>query len=415
MQMSNNFEDNKKTKFQSQFEAIFIYASEAIIIVNESGTILSVNPRGEELFGYEKNELDNETLEILIPKRIAEHHVSHRDNYFKKPKARSMGQKMDLWALKKDGSEFPVEISLSPYVFNNEKFTVAFIIDTSLRRLVEEKEKNYRKELEIEVENRTLVLKEAIKKLEKTKADLDESLLRERELGVLKSKFVSIASHEFRTPLSTILSSLSLVEKYISLGNDEKREKHIERIKKSIRSLTEILNDILSVNKLEEGKVIAQPEQFLLKEFITEIITEVGYLLKNGQSIASNLDFISEIELFQDPKLLRHILINLLSNSIKFSGENTEISITTIHREDVLIINVKDQGIGIPLKDQENLFQRFFRAENTGNIQGTGLGLSIVAQYLKLLMGDVSFKSQQNEGTVFTIKIPLNNSKLKQE
>lgn len=247
----------------NQFEAIFKYANEGIVIADSQSRILKINPSILKTFGYDtESEILDQNIEVLIPKRFQHNHVGHREKYMENPHARSMGLQFDLFGVKKDGVEFPVEVSLSPFKNSLGSFVICFIIDITNRKKAEENEKNYRKELEKEVEERTLILKEAIQKLEKTKNELDNSLKREQELNSMKTKFISIASHEFRTPLSTILSSLSLMEKYNELNDVEKRNKHNERIKKSIKNLTEILNDILSVNKIEEGKVIINPETF---------------------------------------------------------------------------------------------------------------------------------------------------------
>ncbi len=391
----------------NQFEAIFKYANEGIIIADSDSKILKINPSGLKTFGYEKeSEILNQKIEVLIPARYRHAHVDSRQNYNENPKARSMGQKMDLFGLKKNKDEFPVEVSLSPFSNSNGKFVICFIIDITNRKKAEENEINYRKELEREVEERTLILKEAIQKLEKTKVELDQSLKREQELNSMKTKFISIASHEFRTPLSTVLSSLSLVEKYSELKDGEKREKHIERIKKSIRNLTEILNDILSVNKIEEGKVSVNPEKLDIYALVHDMISELTGLLKPGQQILFEKNPSEDPMVTLDPKLLRHILINLLTNAIKFSGENTTITISVTTQKSEIFIRIIDQGIGIPVKDHKKLFTRFFRSSNVENIQGTGLGLSIVQQYVNYLDGSIKFSSEVGKGSIFNVNLP---------
>ncbi|OYU66528.1 MAG: PAS domain-containing sensor histidine kinase [Cytophagaceae bacterium BCCC1] len=393
----------------NQFEAIFKYANEGIVIADSQSRILKINPSVLKTFGYDtESEILGQNIEVLIPKRFQHNHVGHREKYMENPHARSMGLQFDLFAVKKDGVEFPVEVSLSPFKNSLGSFVICFVIDITNRKKAEENEKNYRKELEKEVEERTLILKEAIQKLEKTKNELDNSLKREQELNSMKTKFISIASHEFRTPLSTILSSLSLMEKYNELNDVEKRNKHNERIKKSIKNLTEILNDILSVNKIEEGKVIINPETFNLNNFVNDLILDLHGLLKPGQKLNLIASDIDEITVYQDPKLIRHILINLLTNAIKFSGEGSPIDITINMDDSDVLFSVKDYGLGIPKVDHKKLFTRFFRSSNVENIQGTGLGLSIVLQYVNYLKGTIKFSSEVGKGSIFNVNLPRN-------
>jgi PAS domain S-box-containing protein len=406
----NAIEDRELTQLDltNEFEALFEFATEGILISDNKGLITKINPNGAKLFGYKAEELVGQLIEKLIPGRLKKRHVHHRSGFMGNPHARSMGKEMDLFGLKKDGSEFPIELSLSPFISGDSQFVMAFIIDISERKAMELKEKNYRKSLEKEVEDRTLILKEAIKKLEKTKAELDRALTREKELNVMKSRFISIASHEFRTPLSTILSSLNLLNKYTELGIVDKREKHALRIKNSIKLLTDILDDILSVNKIEEGKVIPKPCEFLITEFITQTISEVKGVLKTGQEIVFIPPANPLIVIYQDKKLLCHVLMNLLTNAAKFSTGGQEIEVETAVNAESFAFTVKDSGIGIPEKSRKDLFNRFFRGDNVEQIQGTGLGLSIVAQYTALLQGTVTFESEEGKGSEFTVTVPRN-------
>jgi PAS domain S-box-containing protein len=398
------FLGNHKMDSKQGIDAIFQYATEGILVTNEKSEIINANPSAEKLFGFEKGELIGQKIEVLIPKRYSEKHVSQRDNFQKNPHARSMGAGMELYGAKKDGSEFPVEISLSPYSNEQGKFVVAFIIDISTRKLAEEKLKNYSVDLEKQVGNRTLILQEAITELEKTKNELNQALEKEKELNELKSRFVSMASHEFRTPLATIMSSLSLVKAYGEQNDTVKQSRHIQKIKSSIGNLTDILNDFLSVSKLEEGKVEHVQEQFEIQRYINEVVSEMELFCKAGQKITYHHTGGEMVLL--DKKLIKHILYNLLSNAVKFSAENKMIKITTERTESEFKISVQDQGIGISQKDQKHLFQRFFRAKNASNIQGTGLGLNIIENYIELMNGTINFTSVENEGTTFNLSFP---------
>lgn len=392
----------------NQVEAIFQFATEAILITDNHGKIIRVNPSAEQMFGYNTDEFIGQPIELLIPNRLQHRHEKHRENYNKSPHARSMGANLDLFAKRKDDTEFPVEVSLSPYSNSQGSFVIAFIIDISIRKKAEDQLIAYKFELEKEVEERTMILKEAIQKLEQTKDELDNALKRELEVNSMKSRFISIASHEFRTPLATVLSSLSLVEKYANLNEDDKRNKHIGRIKSSVKNLTDILNDFLSLNKLEEGKVFLNIESFNLHDLIDGLMQELQGITKAGQKIKVSCKHAGNCMVNLDKSLVRNILINLVSNAIKFSPENAAIEIYAELHENTIHLSVKDHGIGIPDSDQKHLFERFFRSSNAGEIQGTGLGLSIVSHYVNLLKGSIKFESIENQGTTFYINLPRN-------
>jgi len=261
---------------------------------------------------------------------------------------------------------------------------------------------NINQQLEYEVRER----RAAEEALRKNEAELRNAFEKEKELSELKSRFVSMASHEFRTPLSTILSSADLVEAYTREDQQEKRLKHINRIKTSVANLTNILNDFLSLSRLEEGKIEQEPVRFALPVFCQEVLDEVQGLLKPGQQILHSLPD-SRTEVCLDKKFLKNILLNLLSNAIKYSGENQPIRCDVQLNNGRLRIAIADKGIGIPEEEQQYLFTRFFRAHNVENIQGTGLGLNIVKRYVELMKGDIRFKSIPNQGTTFWVDIPL--------
>ncbi|MCX8080375.1 MAG: PAS domain-containing sensor histidine kinase [Bacteroidia bacterium] len=384
--------------------ALFDHATESIIIVNDEGKIIRMNPSSEKLFGYKMDELYGKEIEILIPIKNRENHLKYREEFQKNPHSRSMGKSLDIKGLTKNGQEIPLQVSLSYFHDDRGKLhVICFIVDDTERKAQEERIKKINAELEEKVLMRTRILQEAMHALENSREELKQALEHEKELNAMKSRFVSMASHEFRTPLSTILSSASLIEKYA--GDNEKILNHVKKIKNSVSNLTFILNDFLSVGKLEDGKITAVSKEIHLNEFIQEIINDMKHLLKKGQEIHSR--FSSEnLYIHTDPNMLRNILINLLSNAIKFSPEEKKICISVSKNDAMLELSVKDEGMGIPTEEQKHLFTRFFRADNATNIQGTGLGLYIVKKMVEMLKGDITFVSNVNSGTEFTVKLP---------
>ncbi len=403
-------------KEKDRFEALFEYASMGIVVTDEHGKIEMANHFLLTQFGYENNEeLAGKNIEILIPRRYDHIHHKHRENYTKHPGPRPMGVGRDLFGLKKNGSEFPVEVSLSNYNTSNGMFVIAFVSDITLRKeselaLLKQKEQleinNIKIEelndaLEEKVDERTSELQLAMTQIQATSDELTKALSREKEVGDLKSRFVSMASHEFRTPLSTILSSAALLAKYTETGEQDKRDKHIFRIKSSVNNLTDILNEFLSIGKIEDGRIEVRYSEFNVKEFLQNLCVEMQANAKPLQKIFYSHTGDEWINL--DISLLRNIILNLLSNAMKFSNEDGEIFLESASAENNFSICITDNGIGIAAEDQVHLFERFFRAGNATNIQGTGLGLHIVSKYVELLNGQISFKSKLEEGTSFTI------------
>ena len=404
-------------KEKEKFEALFNYASIGIVVTDAKGKIEMVNNYLLAQFGYdEQSELLGSSIEKLIPRRYEERHLKHREQYNKKPERRSMGTGRDLFALKKDGAEFPVEVSLSNYNTSDGMFVIAFVIDITKRKEIEnnvlmQKEQlqqtnarieQLNNELEEKVELRTNELQKALQVIEASRDELTNALNKEKDLGDLKSRFVSMASHEFRTPLSTILSSASLLAKYVKEDEQDKRDKHIQRIKNSVSNLTGILDEFLSIGRIEDGKIEVRYTSFNVKDFINELCMEMYSLVNTGQKISYSHSGPEIIEL--DKSLLRNIVLNLLSNAIKFSHENGVIEVTTNTGDNDFYLRIADNGIGISPEDQQHLFERFFRAANATNIKGTGLGLHIVARYAELMRGHIEFTSELEKGTSISIR-----------
>lgn len=414
-----NSDTNALRLEKEKFEAFFEYASLGILVANQTGIIELVNGFALNMFGYkDKSELVGKPVEVLIPSRYEHIHHKHRSDFIKKPDRRPMGVGRDLFGVRKDGTEFPVEVSLSHYSAGNEIFVIAFLIDITKRKEIENaillqkeqlaennaKIEELNENLEKKVELRTEQLREAMAQLETSRDELTRALSKEKELSDLKSRFVSMASHEFRTPLSTILSSASLLAKYTESDEQEKRVRHIDRIKSSVNNLTDILNEFLSIGKIEDGKIVARYAVVKADDFIANIVNEIRSIAKPGQQLF--YEHTGNEVVTTDTSLLRNIIFNLLSNAIKFTSDQGRIEIRSQASDNLFTISVKDNGMGISKEDQQHLFERFFRASNVTNIQGTGLGLHIVSRYAELLNGTITFESELEKGTTFTLIFP---------
>jgi signal transduction histidine kinase len=307
-------------------------------------------------------------------------------------------RELDIEAMEAGAADFLVKADLRPD-----------LLDRSIRYAIQQHKiigKLRRKEDELQQLNTQLEqkVKERTSELAEAHEELKSILAKERELSELKSRFVSMASHEFKTPLTSIMSSASLIERYTESDHQPKRKKHIDRIKSAVDNLTNILNDFLSLEKIESGSVKSCDSALDLQEAVKDIVDEMAPILKVGQTI--NFNFKGESKVFMDKHMLKNILINLLSNAIKYSPDEEDIELR-IEVTDCIKIEVEDHGIGIPEEDKVHMFQRFFRAGNATNIQGTGLGLTIVKRYLDLMGGSIDFQSEMEKGTTFEVVLPI--------
>lgn len=509
---------------EALLQSMFDHATVGIIMANSAGEIVDVNFFANKIFGYSEGELIGKRIEVLVPSAAHSQHVKYRDKYFHHPKPRPMGEGRELFGVKKNGEEFPVEISLSFAIENEERLAIAFVSDTSVRKSMlaslrkneqelqkysdrlEQKVMERTRELtasetrlreaqrmanlgywEYDLTNRTFTISEvlpvifglprsqetevdaylsrlhsedlasakrmlrsALKSRQRheysyrilaqdgslkyiqgyvereeeeatgivklfgisqditaykmAEAQMAQSLQKERELGELKSRFVAMASHEFKTPLTAILSSTDIIDVYAERLQTDKLDRHVKRIRSSVNNLNTILNDFLSLEKLESGSVSYHPRQVDVPVYFAEVLDDILLSGANRQRIT--LRHTGPAEALLDAQLIRNVLNNLVSNAIKYSAAETPIVIASKRTVEQLQIDVIDQGMGIPLVDQPNMFNRFFRASNAESIKGTGLGLNIVKRYVGIMGGEVSFTSEEGKGTTFTITIP---------
>jgi PAS domain S-box-containing protein len=412
--------EQKRQEDELRAQAIFNASVDGIITIGARGIIESINPAASELFGYKPHEVVEKNISMLMPQPHRKRHDDYLENYHSTGHKKIIGIGREVEGLRKDGSTFPFRLAVSEVKLKSKTIFTGFIHNISEQKKAEQALLELTEKLERKVRERTedlaqvieetqfvnQQLQEEVKRRKNAEFDMQNALKKELELGELKSRFVSMASHEFRTPLTSILSSITLIGKYSSIEQEEKKQKHVKRIHSSVQNLTSILNDFLSLDKLQAGKIKCYPIEFDFSEFLSELVEEAIPLKKKGQELI----LIQENEIhnfYNDPQLLKNILLNLFSNAIKYSKEDKKIEIYSMLKENGLTLSIKDDGMGIPKEEQKHLFERFFRAKNASNIQGTGLGLNIVQQYLHLLGGEISFESEENVGSTFLITIPF--------
>jgi PAS domain S-box-containing protein len=374
------------------FQLMVESAPYAIILVSRACKIAFINDQTEKLFGYHRHELMGQSIEILISKRYRDQHSDLRGMLSGLPASRLSYATREFFAVRKDGTEFGVEIKLSSVTATTGAYVLASVTD--ITELIE-----YRQNLEAKVQERT--------------RELNEALYKEKELVEMKSKFISIASHEFRTPLSTISLIAGILRKHKEKISTEEFNARIDSIEKQVRHMTYMLDDILTIGKADAGKIQTQYTSIPIENFFEQTAAEVEQSTNTHKIKRQIKCSVKKINL--DEKLLRNIVLNLLTNAIKFSPQSKSVSLTVTNTADTLIIKVRDKGIGILEEDRTKLFTSFHRGSNVGTIQGTGLGLSIVKKAVDLLKGEIQLHSEIDRGTVFTITLPFLKSGIRKK
>jgi len=404
-------EDFYKICFDTLLEGICFTDNKGIIIMNNSSF--------EEIFGYDRGELYQKNITTLIPEEYRKIHLKHLLSYYKNPQKFKKGDGRDFYGLHKSGKIIHVEIGLNYFNYKGKIFVKALISDISYRKYEEIKVKKLNLKLEKEVEDQTKELTKAIKKLKKANKELKKEIQnkilaedkakiayhKEKELNLLQTKFLSLASHEFKTPLSGILTSVTLIDRYNEVNKNKNINNHIQTIKKLVNQLNTILDDFLFLEKTETKKIDYQFTNFLFCELFEKIIKNSQSVLKKGQKIEFT-PYNKNIIVYQDKKIVEIIFRNILYNAIKYSPINSLVTIK-IHNNKYITVKIEDKGIGIPQEDQKLVFKRFFRAKNALHFQGTGIGLNIVKYHIEALGGSINFNSIENIGTTFIVKLPI--------
>ncbi|MDA9025516.1 ATP-binding protein [bacterium] len=386
--------------------------SVGIILIDAQQHIIEANQSAERMFGYKIKELNQLHLQVLFSDANTIELENQLKVFLNQGVKEKKEKNLSIYGMHKSKSMFPVELSLNVFKLCDKEYIMALVTDISTRKEQEEKLSKLNAKFEQKIILKTKELNETISQLEHenmlrvdAEKDINIAFRRERELNKLKTNFLSLVSHEFKTPLSGILTSIILLGKYNLAEQQEKRDKHIKIITDKVQYLNNILNDFLSLEKLETGNINYNLSTFKLGKVIKEVVSNANILLKEGQTIDYS-DSIDEISLFQDEKIIELTLSNLINNAIKYSSENSVIAIRVRQDLEITTLEIIDDGIGIPKIDQKNIFNRYFRAENALLTEGTGIGLNISKTHIENLGGSINFESTENKGTTFTISIP---------
>ncbi|MBZ0275733.1 MAG: PAS domain S-box protein, partial [Anaerolineae bacterium] len=361
---------------EAKFRALIEFAPNPIVIVDAAGQITLVNGQVKHLLGYEMEELIGQPVSILIPERFRESHAIHHARYMVAPRTRLMGEKPNLSIRHRNGSEIPVEIGLSPIHTGTELLVMTYVVDMTARRQLEE--------------------------------SLRGALAREKELSEIRTRFISMVSHDFRTPLSIIRSSASILESYHDRLDEERKAGHFSKIQMQIDRMVALLNDVLTISQADAGKTPFNPVMLDLDQSCRNLVDEFQSMPDMKHTLVYTYSGDGQpLPAMIDEKLLQQAIINLLTNAFKYSPPGSTVYWDLSFDADNAIIRIQDSGIGIPEADQPHLFEPFHRAGNVGTTEGTGLGMAIVKRSVEAHGGTISFESQVGVGTTFTVRLPL--------
>lgn len=376
-----------EARSERRFRELLDAAPDAIIEIERDGRIVLLNRATESLFGYEREELLGQPVEILIPEDLRVRHAEHRTQYWNAPSTRPMGSGLVLRGKRRDGTEFPVEISLSPVESEEGLRVTAIIRDISKRKQAEERLRAVQENYTQELEQRNRLIERANR---------------------LKSEFLASMSHELRTPLHTIIGFSELLGEELEGPLNEKQKRFIRHIHKDSLHLLELINDVLDLSKIEAGKIELRREAVDVRGAIEEVLASIRPQAEaKSQTVSAAVDELPAVE--ADRTRFKQILLNLLSNAVKFTPEKGSIRVEARLLEDEVQFSVIDTGIGIPKEEQESVFDKFYQVGQTtkGVREGTGLGLAITQRLVHEHGGQIWVVSDIGKGSRFSFTIPL--------
>ena len=382
---------------ESRYKRLLEAAPDAILEIDSSGKIVLINSQVEKLFGYRREELLGKMVEILIPERFRVRHPAHRSGYCAHPVIRPMGSGLDLWARRADGTEFAVDINLSPFSGESGLGVICVIRDVSDRKAVEE-----------QVKMLNLRLEQRSRELATTNTQLENRNLEVEKANRRKSNFLATMSHELRTPLNAIIGFSELLAEETVGPLNQKQRRFVSQVKESSRHLLALVDDILDLSKIEAGHLELKYESFSLNAAAAEVLATVRPLAAAKQ-IDLETEFPGEISMLADNLRLKQVLYNLLTNAIKFTPEKGSVDLITKVEKGFVKLSVIDTGIGIPREEHESIFEAFHQGSITGvgSHEGTGLGLSITKLLIEQHRGRIWVESEPGKGSRFHVTLPL--------
>lgn len=390
---------------QRELNAILNFVQTGIVVVNaETKNIIRVNPVAVDLIGVEE---DN-----ILGRKYTEFMTQINKEIIGDGTKIKSAKNFESELTRPDGKKIPILRTTAYINLGNKQLFIESFLDITDRKNAENALLESNELLELKVQERTedlhvLIhkLKEEIAVRERAELEAKKMLEKEKELSELKTKFVSMVSHEFRTPLTVIKSAAQMISRFKEKLSGEEQDDYLFRIMKTVDVVTDLIENVIFIGKKDANKMLSTPSTIILVDFCTQIIKDLQLSFTTPRQINFKYSSI-DLTLWGDEKLLRLIILNLLSNAIKYSDDSQPVELVLDSDENFVIFKIIDYGIGIPIVDQEQIFDLFYRAENVGSRSGTGLGLAVVMQSLQALNGEMDLSSRENKGTTFTVKIP---------